>query len=217
MNEDSKQEKRYNYFYRIDNLVNSKFYYGVHSTDDLDDGYMGSGIALKKAKKKYGIENFKKTILLYFNTEEEMFAYEREFITPEFLEIHRGICYNEKPGGDGGWLKHSPETIEKMKGRTPWNKDKKHSPESIEKMRAAHKGKKMSPEHIEKIRKSLKGKNKGKTHPAWNKGIPMSPEAKKKSSESHKGRYVSPETRKKQSEALKRYYLAKKAAQTQVA
>ena len=38
--------KKYYYFYKITNLINSH-YYGIHSTNDLDDHYMGSGDRLK--------------------------------------------------------------------------------------------------------------------------------------------------------------------------
>lgn len=92
--------KKYNYFYKITNLINNHFYYGVHSTDNLEDGYMGSGKRLQYAYKKYGIEKFKKEILKYFDTQEEAYNYE-ELIVNENL-IKNDECYNIKVGGTGG-------------------------------------------------------------------------------------------------------------------
>ena len=60
------------YVYQIENLVNNKIYIGKHSTSNMDDGYMGSGKLLIKAIKKDGIENFKKTILCFFETEDQV-------------------------------------------------------------------------------------------------------------------------------------------------
>jgi len=97
------------YFYKITNLINNKFYFGVHSTDNLNDGYMGSGKYLKRAQDKYGIENFRKEILKYFSSKEKMFEYEKEIVTEAL--VNDKSCYNIMVGGKGGWI----FTEEKMK------------------------------------------------------------------------------------------------------
>ena len=93
-----KKEKKYNYFYKITNNINNHFYYGIHSTDNLNDGYMGSGSRLHAAYKKYGIENFSKEILKYFDTREECAQYEAEAVTEQLVLDNN--CYNISCGGE---------------------------------------------------------------------------------------------------------------------
>lgn len=92
------KNKKYHYFYKITNLLNNHFYYGIHSTDDLEDGYMGSGTRLNYAYKKYGIENFVKEIIKFFDTREECSNYEVEMVNEEL--VHNKDCYNVIMGGD---------------------------------------------------------------------------------------------------------------------
>ena len=87
----------YHYFYKITNLINGKFYYGVHNTNNLEDGYMGSGKLIHEAYKKYGIENFNKEILKYFNTMDEAFQYEHDIVNEDM--INNPNCYNIQIGG----------------------------------------------------------------------------------------------------------------------
>lgn len=89
----------YHYFYKITNLINNHFYYGIHSTNNLDDGYMGSGHRLHRAYKKYGQTNFIKEILKYFDTRGEALDYEEEIVNEELLKDYN--CYNEVLGGGG--------------------------------------------------------------------------------------------------------------------
>lgn len=91
-------KRKYHYFYKITNNLNGHYYYGIHSTDDLNDGYMGSGTRLKYAYKKYGIENFTKEFLKFFENREDCAAYEAEVVN-EIL-IRDTNCYNVSCGGE---------------------------------------------------------------------------------------------------------------------
>lgn len=97
--------------YKTINLVNGKYYIGAHSTDKLDDGYIGSGKILKKAIEKYGIENFKREIISFCDSKKEMFLLEKELLHDNWKNE---ICYNVKPGGLGGW-DHIPKDQNKNK------------------------------------------------------------------------------------------------------
>ena len=86
--------------YKIVNIQNGKFYIGVHRTNDVNDDYMGSGTLIKRAIKKHGVENFKKEILEFFETEDEMLKREEEIVTYEFIKENN--VYNIMPGGNYG-------------------------------------------------------------------------------------------------------------------
>lgn len=83
--------------YKITNQTNGKIYIGVHKTSNVDDGYMGSGVMIKRAIKKYGLDSFSKEILAQFESADEMFEEEKNLISSLSPE------YNLHPGGNGGW------------------------------------------------------------------------------------------------------------------
>lgn len=89
--------KKYHFVYKVTNSINQKYYIGVHSTNNLDDGYMGSGTAIKNAIEKYGIENFKKEILEFVNTTEEKWLAEIRHVTLDV--VHDENSYNMAAGG----------------------------------------------------------------------------------------------------------------------
>lgn len=91
------KEYKYNYVYQITNLLDGKIYIGKHSTNNLDDGYMGSGGKIKRAQKRDGLENFSKKILKFFNSVDDALAYEAELVNKDFVK--RLDTYNTSVGG----------------------------------------------------------------------------------------------------------------------
>ena len=54
----------YGYVYKTTNLINGRIYIGKHHGGILP-GYLGSGLLLKRAIRKYGRENFRLEVLSY--------------------------------------------------------------------------------------------------------------------------------------------------------
>lgn len=107
-------KRQYNYFYKITNNINQHFYYGVHCTDDLNDGYMGSGKRLHYAYKKYGMENFNKEILKFFDTVQEAYEYEAEVVNETLVKEPN--CYNIQQGGKG-WNTNGQAVVKDKNGK----------------------------------------------------------------------------------------------------
>ena len=94
-----KYDSGIHYFYRIDNLINKKFYYGIRTCHCLpgQDPYMGSGTHLHRAFRKYGMGNFKKTILRVLPTRQDAKDLERWIVDDEMVK--NPMCYNHALGG----------------------------------------------------------------------------------------------------------------------
>jgi hypothetical protein len=95
--------KEFHYVYCIENLINKKVYVGKHSTDDMNDGYMGSGKLISRAIKKYSLENFRKYILVICESEEQACFFEKEIVNEEFVKDKN--TYNLVLGGRGSWYR----------------------------------------------------------------------------------------------------------------
>lgn len=179
--------------YAVENLITNQKYYGITSLS-VDERWRKHQYSYRTEKKKndcpkfynsirkYGVENFN-AILLESSLDPQYI---------ENLEIEKisndPNCLNISPGGGGmtcnsGW-KHSPETIQKLKEKTPPMLGKQHSEETKRKISESQKGlqvgekngmygKKQS-EEFKKYMSLLMSENnpmKGKTH---------SPEAREK-------------------------------------
>tara|TARA_R110002050_G_scaffold212773_1_gene348935 strand:- start:20 stop:622 length:603 start_codon:yes stop_codon:yes gene_type:complete len=165
------------YIYKTTNLLNTKIYIGLNRSPVSETkNYLGSGVAFKKAFKKYGRENFKKEILEECNSITELDNKERYWIS--YFNATGTNGYNITKGGYGN---------------TKGMKGKNHSDEAKEKIRQANLGKVLSSEIKEKISES----NKGKQYNQWSK------ESRNKLAESKKGHKHSEETKTKMSNAHK--------------
>lgn len=98
--------------YCTTNLVNNKIYIGVHKTENpnIFDGYIGCSVkismpstymnpktAFQYAVKKYGVNNFKRTILFIYDTAKEAYNKEKEIVNEDFIKLDTN--YNMILGG----------------------------------------------------------------------------------------------------------------------
>lgn len=94
--------RKHHYIYKITRVDGSgRYYIGMHSTDDLEDEYFGSGKLITRSIKKHGKEKHIKEILEYLPTREALKLREKEIVNEECIADKR--CMNLKLGGEGGW------------------------------------------------------------------------------------------------------------------
>ena len=183
------------YVYMIINLQNNKIYVGCHRTDDLNDGYMGSGRRLWNSIRKYLNESafnklsdkYKKIILHEADNLKDMMDIEAAIVDKDF--VLREDTYNMSLGGSGG----------NCHAQTTWKEPKKgwtRSEASKLRNKIASTGRKHP--HCEEAKRKISENNAknmlGKNH---------SEEVKKKISEKNKGRKLTDEQKKKISENSK--------------
>jgi hypothetical protein len=164
-----RKNKKYHYIYKTTNVINGKYYIGLHTTDNLDDGYIGSGKRLWYSLKKYGRENFECKILEMFSDRSSLIKREKEIVNEDLLKDT--MCMNLCFGG-GGWPNNgnaiggdkfknaneywkNPENKEKLKKRMSEQSRKLWNDEEYRKRKSNIKpmlGKKHKPETIEKLR-----------------------------------------------------------------
>lgn len=169
----ARKEKTIHYLYKTTCNVTGRWYIGIHSTNNVDDGYMGSGLRLRRSIRKYGVENHTKEILEFFETREELTNREKEVVNFELIE--EDMCMNLVAGGNGGFISIDGYKKGAKKMNEIINKRKKDDKEFAEKCRLV-------------VSKTLKERHKeGKVKiPDWT-GKQHTEESKKLISESKKG------------------------------
>lgn len=90
---------RFHFCYRTTNTMNGRVYIGKRTTDKIDDGYLGSGVLIGQAIRKYGRENFTREIIEFYDSSDDAFLAEVKHISDS---RERGEnLYNIATGGTG--------------------------------------------------------------------------------------------------------------------
>lgn len=165
--------------YKVINLLNNRYYIGVHKTKNPNDKYYGSGIIIKDAINKYGKENFTKEILFIFDNSSDAYLKEKELVNEESLKDP--LIYNIQIGGIPTIEWTEERKLNHSKNYSGINSPmfgKKYTEEHKQKISQGNIGRKHSKETIEKIVTTRKNNNKPNTR----KGIPLTIEDKLKKS-----------------------------------
>lgn len=89
---------QYHILYKTTCIVTSHYYVGMHSTNDLNDGYSGSGRILLNSIRKYGRENHIVDVLEHCQNREELTL--RENVTVDDKMLADPLCMNLVRGGN---------------------------------------------------------------------------------------------------------------------
>lgn len=136
------ENKQY-YVYVTTNLINGKQYIGDHKINfKRNEYYIGSGLVLLKAFKKYNKNNFFKEILEWFDNREDAFISQKKYI--DCFNTLQPNGYNISPTGGAGVNGCFAESTrkklsDKLVGHPHFAPGYKHSKETIEKQKASRK------------------------------------------------------------------------------
>lgn len=84
--------------YKITCIITGKYYIGSHKTDNVQDGYMGSGKFIRDSIAQYGAENHVKEVLGIFKTRAESLQLEHSLIKEKKAK-EKELCLNKTSGG----------------------------------------------------------------------------------------------------------------------
>ena len=153
--------KKYHFIYKTTCIKTWRFYIGMHSTDKLEDGYVGSGQRLWHSIRYHGIENHKMEILEFCQDRGSLSIREREIVNEDLLG--NSNCMNLCLGGEIGFTDD-----QRSKGAINANNKNWKSPEFIKKIKmvASNTMKKLwaDPEHSRKFKEVGSKAFEGKTH-----------------------------------------------------
>lgn len=165
-------EDFYGYIYKVIHLPTNRYYIGqsiYKGSEPSKDGYLGSGVAWRNILNSHPTKEFKKIILAFAKSQEELNKLEFVYIGDKYQSDP--LCINRRSGGDQPGM--SQETKDKIsqasKGNISWARGP-HAKEIAKRISEHSKGKIISKEQRLKISQSRKGKclgNKGSLNFHW--------------------------------------------------
>lgn len=76
---------KHHFLYQTECLPTGRIYVGRHSTQDLEDGYLGSGVLITRSIHKYGKSAHRRTIIGFAASYEALVEMEQQHVNAEFL------------------------------------------------------------------------------------------------------------------------------------
>lgn len=113
------EKRKHHIIYKTTCQADGRWYIGLHSTDDLDDGYIGSGTELARSIRKYGRDAHKCEILEQHESRDAIRKREAELVT--MYEVLDFECMNQMPGGGGGWEHQNSNSEVQREKIQRWN------------------------------------------------------------------------------------------------
>lgn len=96
----ARKQHLHHFIYKTTCIITNRFYIGMHSTSDMNDGYMGSGKRLWNSIRKHGKINHKIEYLEFYTDRNSLKTREAELINEDLLKDP--LCMNLTIGGEGG-------------------------------------------------------------------------------------------------------------------
>lgn len=224
--------RKFHLLYKTTCLETGRYYIGIHSTDEVEDGYLGSGVRLTRSVKKYGRQAHKQEVLEILPDRNALKLREEQVVTDELIASDE-LCMNLIKGGNSNDREfgvteetrrrlsekskafvRTKEHYEKAVATRKANGSYRHTDETKRKIGEQFKGKTITDEHKAKISSSNLGRVvtkeiRAKIGLANSKpnlklrGHTKSPETIEKLRQAQIGRVYSDEARVKMSEKAK--------------
>ena len=119
--------RKYHILYKTTCLITNKFYIGMHSTDSLEDGYIGSGKQLWRSVNKHGKENHVTEILELLPNRRSLKEREKQIVNEEFIKDK--MCMNLMIGGQGGFISEEQQRTRSIAAGKAFSNRLKNDPE----------------------------------------------------------------------------------------